>query len=138
MRLLAFPGRVHFSFEGRSQSRATLDVFYVAFIEECRRIEEARGVQFQADRRLDTEAAIMDSCFIDRLRAVVRRLELPDHPIPSGAGHDAAVFANVGVPSAMVFVRNQNGSHNPREGMTMEDFMLGAEVLRLGLLEGAA
>ena len=56
----------------------------------------------------------------------------------SGAGHDAAVFANAGVPSAMVFVRNQNGSHNPHEDMAMDDFLAGADVLRLALLEGAA
>ena len=40
---------------------------------------------------------------------------LPDEPIPSGAGHAAAVFANAGIPSAMIFVRNENGSHNPFE-----------------------
>jgi len=40
-------------------------------------------------------------------------LGLPDEEIPSGAGHDAAVFANEGIPSAMIFVRNENGSHNP-------------------------
>ena len=49
--------------------------------------------------------------------------------IPSGAGHDAALFANGGVPSAMVFVRNQNGSHNPHEAMELADFMLGTQVM---------
>ena len=34
----------------------------------------------------------------------------------SGAGHDAAVFAKVGMPTAMIFVRNEHGSHNPDEG----------------------
>jgi N-carbamoyl-L-amino-acid hydrolase len=62
----------------------------------------------------------------------------PDEPMASGAGHDAAVFANAGVPSAMIFVRNQNGSHNPHEAMDMEDFMIGASVLRQALMEGAA
>jgi len=53
--------------------------------------------------------------------------------MPSGAGHDAAVFAKVGVPSAMIFVRNHNGSHNPDEAMSLEDFAIGARAL-LGLL----
>ena len=42
--------------------------------------------------------------------------------IASGAGHDAGDFASAGVPSAMIFVRNQNGSHNPREAMQFGDF----------------
>jgi N-carbamoyl-L-amino-acid hydrolase len=80
----------------------------------------------------------MDTVWVDRLRAAIQSLGLPDEPMASGAGHDAAVFANAGVPSAMVFVRNQNGSHNPREGMEMDDFLAGAEVLRQALVDGAA
>jgi N-carbamoyl-L-amino-acid hydrolase len=62
---------------------------------------------------------------------------LPDEPIPSGAGHDAAVFANAGVPSAMIFVRNEHGSHNPEEAMAMDDFLRGAELMRLALRDAA-
>ena len=97
-----------------------------------------RGVRFEIDRGLDTAPAVMDTVWVERLRAAIRQLGLPDEPMASGAGHDAAVFANAGVPSAMVFVRNQNGSHNPREGMGMDDFLAGSEVLRLAMLEGVA
>ena len=131
------PGRLRFSFEARSQSEATLEAFHALFEEECRRIEEERGVRFVAERRLDTAPAVMDPGWVGRLRGILRRLGLPDEPMASGAGHDAAVFANAGVPSAMIFVRNEHGSHNPREAMGMEDFMAGAEVLRLALTEGA-
>jgi N-carbamoyl-L-amino-acid hydrolase len=132
------PGAVRFSFEARSQSQGTLDAFHALFEDECRRLEEERGVRFLIDRRLDTPPAVMDAGWIERMRVCVRSMGLPDEPMASGAGHDAAVFANAGVPSAMVFVRNQNGSHNPDEGMDMDDFMIGAEVLRLALLKGAA
>ena len=50
--------------------------------------------------------------------------------IPSGAGHDAAVFANAGVPTGMIFIRNQNGSHNPKEDMDINDFMAGLRILQ--------
>ena len=53
----------------------------------------------------------------------------------SGAGHDAATFVAQGVPSALVFVRNQNGSHNPDEAMTMRDFMRATDLLAACLLE---
>ncbi|MEQ9248035.1 MAG: M20/M25/M40 family metallo-hydrolase, partial [Nitratireductor sp.] len=49
--------------------------------------------------------------------------------MPSGGGHDAAVFAGAGVPAAMVFVRNRNGSHNPQEAMEIDDFLAGVDIL---------
>jgi N-carbamoyl-L-amino-acid hydrolase len=56
-------------------------------------------------------------------------LNIPYIQMASGAGHDAAVFAAAGVPTAMVFVRNQNGSHNPDESMCMDDFELAVRVI---------
>ena len=53
--------------------------------------------------------------------------------LPSGAGHDAAVFANNGIPSAMIFIRNDHGSHNPKEAMEIDDFLRGVEVLHHAL-----
>ena len=76
--------------------------------------------------------------WVGRLRAAARALGLPDEEIPSGAGHDAAVFANEGIPSAMVFVRNEHGSHNPEEAMEMEDFVAGVAVMRAALKEAVA
>jgi N-carbamoyl-L-amino-acid hydrolase len=55
--------------------------------------------------------------------------------LPSGAGHDAADFAACGVPSAMVFVRNDRGSHNPDEAMAIEDFAQGVRVLGWQLMQ---
>lgn len=77
----------------------------------------------------------MDPVWVERLRAAARSLGLPDEQIPSGAGHDAAVFANAGIPSAMIFVRNENGSHNPYEDMKISDFMAGVAVMRQVLAE---
>ena len=80
----------------------------------------------------------MDERLIERLRANLRAAGQTDEPIPSGAGHDAAVFANAGIPSGMIFVRNANGSHNPGEAMEMGDFGIGAEILARTLRELAA
>ena len=65
----------------------------------------------------------------DLLLKVCASQGTPCEAIPSGAGHDSAMFANAGIPSAMIFVRNQNGSHNPAEAMDLDDFMLGAAAL---------
>jgi N-carbamoyl-L-amino-acid hydrolase len=53
--------------------------------------------------------------------------------LASGAGHDAAMFAHVGIPTAMLFIRNRHGSHNPREHMSLEDFVLASRVLMRAL-----
>jgi N-carbamoyl-L-amino-acid hydrolase len=70
-----------------------------------------------------------------RLRA--RLMSLLERPfeMASGAGHDAAVFAKVGIPSAMIFVRNENGSHNADEAMSLDDFAVGARALLALLMD---
>jgi beta-ureidopropionase / N-carbamoyl-L-amino-acid hydrolase len=132
------PGKLRFSFELRSQSKETLEAFYDLFLSECRLVGEERGVQFKLDRRLESSPATMDPGWVARLRTAARTLGLPDEEIPSGAGHDAAVFANEGIPSAMIFVRNENGSHNPDEAMTIDDFASGVAVMQAALKEAAA
>jgi N-carbamoyl-L-amino-acid hydrolase len=124
------PGKARFSFEARSQSQATLDAYFAVFQAECRAVGAEKSVRFDPGPRLDTAPAVMDPALVGHIRAAIRALGLPDAPMPSGAGHDSAVFENAGVPSAMVFVRNAHGSHNPDEAMAIEDFMLGVEVLR--------
>lgn len=129
------PGTVRFSFEVRSQSRETLEAFYDIFRSECAMIAEERGVTFGFDRRLETDPAVLDSGWIARLSAAADRIGVPAEEIPSGAGHDAAVFANAGIPSAMIFVRNEHGSHNPHEAMAMDDFVAGVAVMRAAIRE---
>jgi beta-ureidopropionase / N-carbamoyl-L-amino-acid hydrolase len=65
------------------------------------------------------------------LRAELEARGLPVVELPSGAGHDAAVLAAAGVPTAMLFVRSLNGgvSHSPDELSSPEDIELAADVL---------
>ena len=129
------PGEVSFSLELRSQSNRTLEGFYALLREECRRIGAERGVAFDFDRRVDAPPAEMDGAWIDRLLDLSGRLGLPARTVASGAGHDAAQFCQAGIPSAMIFVRNEHGSHNPREAMAMDDFMKGCDLLYCALTD---
>ncbi|HWK95496.1 MAG TPA: Zn-dependent hydrolase [Pseudolabrys sp.] len=131
------PGKLRFSFEVRSQSKDTLDAFYDLFLSETGLISEERGVEFKLDRLVESEPATMDKGWVDRLKYHAKALGLPSEEIPSGAGHDAAVFANAGVPSAMIFVRNEHGSHNPAEAMDLDDFTAGIAVMRAAIKEAA-
>jgi beta-ureidopropionase / N-carbamoyl-L-amino-acid hydrolase len=50
--------------------------------------------------------------------------------IPTGAGHDAGVLQQAGIPSAMVFVRNPTGvSHSPAESADLADCLAGVDAL---------
>jgi N-carbamoyl-L-amino-acid hydrolase len=127
--LSRIPGEVYFSFEVRSQSFETLEGFYELFRSECRSVSQLRGVTFEFDERIYSEPAKMDDAIVGRLSNAAQRLGFPAELIPSGAGHDAAVFSNAGVPSGMIFVRNRNGSHNPNEDMAIDDFLRGVELM---------
>ncbi|KAA0980391.1 allantoate amidohydrolase [Pseudomonas sp. ANT_H12B] len=123
------PGEVTFSLEIRSLHQQTLEAFYTLIHAEIRQIEEHRQVRFQFDKRIDTQPAAMHGPWIDSFVRVTREHGWEGVLTPSGAGHDAAVFANAGIPSAMLFIRNQHGSHNPHEAMELDDFIEATEVL---------
>ncbi len=131
------PGEVRFSLEYRSESEQTLADFLELAESEAAEIARERRVRIELGPAVRTPPAVMDP----RLLALAQRLcsegQMPHEVLASGAGHDAAIFANAGVPSAMVFVRNEHGSHNPREAMEMDDFLEGAAVLQAILLHGA-
>lgn len=123
------PGHVTLSLEVRSKSTDSLEGFYQLVQAEIASISRERGVSFQLDRRLLSDPATMDPRITDALAQTCAAQGVAYEVLPSGAGHDASLFANAGIPSGMLFVRNRNGSHNPREAMDMEDFMLGVQVL---------
>jgi acetylornithine deacetylase/succinyl-diaminopimelate desuccinylase-like protein len=76
----------------------------------------------------------------DALRRAVASLGLEPRELPSGAGHDAAIFALAGVPSAMLFVRSDAGgvSHAPEECSGADAVALGVQALEAALRELAA
>jgi N-carbamoyl-L-amino-acid hydrolase len=123
------PGTVEFSFEARSESRETLESFYQLMRSECSSIADERGVRFEFDRRIESAPALMDKRICEAFERACDHMGIRWETVPSGAGHDASLFANAGIPSGMLFIRNEHGSHNPREAMEIDDFMLGVRVL---------
>jgi N-carbamoyl-L-amino-acid hydrolase len=122
-------GETHFVLDVRSVSDATMDAVATEAREAAARIGAAYRVTFELGATSDSPAAVMD----ERLRAsLLGRLDRP-FEMPSGAGHDAAIFAKLGIPTAMIFVRNENGSHNPDEAMTLDDFAVATQAM-IGLL----
>ena len=123
------PGEVSFALEYRSQDTKTLESFSALVRSECDQIGEKRGVAFEMGPPSYTEPATMSPKIVSLLEETCAAQDIPHEIMPSGAGHDSSVFANAGVPSAMIFVRNDKGSHNPNEKMEYADFFLAAQVL---------
>jgi N-carbamoyl-L-amino-acid hydrolase len=113
---------VHFALDIRSMSDAEAS----GFLEYAQRYA---GDTVYWDDIVRTPSAWLDPALRQRALDAATRLGIKTRTMASGAGHDAAVFQQSGVPSGMVFVRNQGGSHNPHEDMNIDDFMLGVEVL---------
>jgi len=130
------PDSIGFSLDIRSQSPETLDQMNALLATEMRQVERDRKVRFVRDKQMRVEPALCDPKLVDALMAAMGRTGLEPFVMPSGGGHDAAVFAAAGVPSAMVFVRNRNGSHNPDEAMDLPDFMAAVDIVHEFLLAG--
>jgi len=118
-------GETRFVLDLRSVSEDTMNTVAAEAQHAAERIGKQYRVSFDLGAATDSPPAVMDA----RLRQ--KLLTLLEQPLemPSGAGHDAAVFAKVGIPSAMILVRNDHGSHNPDEAMTIEDFAVGTRAL---------
>jgi len=124
-------GETRFVLDVRSVSDATMNAIATEARQAAARIGNAYRVSFDLGATSDSPPAVMDA----RLRT--RLMGLLDQPfeMPSGAGHDAVVFAKVGIPTAMIFVRNEQGSHNPDEAMSMDDFEVATRALLRLLLD---
>ena len=122
-------GETRFVLDIRSLSGQTMETVAAAARAAAAEVSAAYRVQIDLGAATDSPAAMLDG----RLRSALMGLLERPFEMASGAGHDAAVFARVGIPSAMIFVRNENGSHNADEAMALEDFAIGTRAL-LGLL----
>jgi N-carbamoyl-L-amino-acid hydrolase len=111
-------GEVSFAVDIRSTSDQVMQDAASELRRAAGAIAAAHHVHFDLGSVSYSPPAAMDM----RLRERLLALSTAPYEMASGAGHDAAIFAKLGIPSAMIFVRNHNGSHNPDEAMDLVDF----------------
>jgi N-carbamoyl-L-amino-acid hydrolase len=126
-------GEVGLCIDVRSHERETLDRMKPFTDGLAREMSEKHGVRFDLGVLTGSEPATMDAGLIAAFDRAATRLGIAHSQMASGAGHDAAVFAGAGIPASMIFVRNQNGSHNPDEAMRMDDFDLAVRLIGEGI-----
>lgn len=96
-----------------------------------------RGLTYEIETDLDTPPTLMDEHLIRILEASAGEQRIPVMKLPSGAAHDAMIMQRL-CPSAMIFVRSQDGlSHCPEEFTSQEDLEQGAQLLLHAVLKTA-
>lgn len=123
------PGQVNFTMDVRHPDEEMLD-------EACRRLAEAirsvaaqRDVEIDIERWMNVAPIAMDSALTDAIEDICLKQELSYRRMPSGAGHDAQIFAAY-CRAAMVFVPSRNGiSHSPLEFTEPQQLEDGVRVL---------
>lgn len=122
----AIPSHVGAWLDARAADEATLE----SVVGEVERAATERGgrdgvaVTMTAESR--TPVTEFDTALRDRVAGVLGGAPL----LPTGAGHDAGILANAGVPTAMLFVRNPTGvSHAPAEHAERSDCLAGVDAL---------
>lgn len=129
--MTSVPGVFSFSVDVRAYDPVVLERLESYFLAEVARIEQERGVRFELGRRASAAVGVMAPAIVSELHAAAEAAGMNVTAIGSPASHDTAAFAAAGVPSAMLFVRNRNGSHNPDEAMEIDDFMKACGLLAL-------
>jgi N-carbamoyl-L-amino-acid hydrolase len=123
------PGELRFTLDVRAYSAEHLRELETQTLAIIRSIEERCGVRFELGNTARAAVGEMDASICDRLETIARELAIPARRLGSPASHDSAAFAAAGVPTAMIFVRNANGSHNPAEAMTIDDFLQATAIM---------
>ena len=121
-------GSARFELDMRSRSRASLDLLHEELERLSAEVAASRRVRIDLGPETGGDACEMDPGMQAALLQAASSLGVPARALPSGGGHDAVAFAQAGVPAGMLFVRNQHGSHTPREAMRTADFAAAAEV----------
>jgi len=127
--LTKVPGQLTLSLDVRAYDKAHLADLEAEVMAIVKRIETERGVRFDLGKRAAADVAPSNPDLMRALTEAASAIGVPTMPLASPASHDTATFTVAGVPSCMLFVRNENGSHNPYEAMDVPDFLDAASVL---------
>jgi N-carbamoyl-L-amino-acid hydrolase len=123
------PGTFNFSLDVRAYDEAVLAELDRQVDAIIAGIEQRRGVHFHRGPKARAAVGQVDQAMKRALEDAAATLGIPVLQLGSPASHDAAAFGAAGVPMGMIFVRNENGSHNPHEAMAIDDFMAGSSLL---------
>jgi N-carbamoyl-L-amino-acid hydrolase len=126
-------GTVDMSLEIRDLDMNKVDRMFRRIEQAAKDIGEETGIGFTFDQYYESPAADSDARIMSATEQVAADLGLSTLRMPSGAGHDAQSFRDIGI-LGMIFVPSLDGiSHAPGEYTSPQQITNGANVL-LGTL----
>ncbi|MDC0610791.1 allantoate amidohydrolase [Vibrio sp.] len=125
------PGDVQFSLDIRCQDQALLDSSCEELLQLFSVIAGRRNVALTAENIYQAKAVPCDMKLQAKWANVIESVTgEPAFYLPSGAGHDAMMMANI-TPVGMLFLRCEKGiSHNPRENVDASDVAITLSCLQ--------
>ncbi|MFL6049101.1 MAG: Zn-dependent hydrolase, partial [Gaiellales bacterium] len=134
------PGRAELFADLRAPDAERLDALVERVTAAAAEAAVAGACTAEAVLRWRYQPVAMDPATAAAVRRAVAGLGLDPVDLPSGAGHDAAIMATAGIPSAMLFVRSDAGgvSHAPEESTGADAIALNVQALESALRELAA
>ncbi|GGE46949.1 Zn-dependent hydrolase [Primorskyibacter flagellatus] len=128
-------GECRFAFNFGSTKQAVIEAGIARLKELMEEVGARKKVRFDLGRQAGSVPQPLDVSVRQALTRAAGDVGQEVMEFPAG-GHDAGIFAKAGIASSLIFVRNQNGSHNPDEAMEYPHFhdatrVYGLTALRL-------
>jgi len=129
------PGRVDFTLDFRSASKDSLRDMETHLPELARDIAATRGLEFSYSVADHTDPVLIPDRLTGMMKEICESEGWSHMTLPSGAGHDAQILAEV-TDSSMIFIPTVDGiSHAPEENILWDDLKTGADLLLQTLLK---
>ncbi len=127
--LTIVPGELEFSLDVRAYDERELASLEEDIVKIAAQAEERYRVRIDLGPRAEAPIGPCSPEISRGFAEAATKLGIDFDRMFSPASHDAAAFAQSGVPIGMIFVRNENGSHNPAEHMEIADLLDGTAVM---------
>ncbi|WP_343116867.1 M20 family metallo-hydrolase [Ostreiculturibacter nitratireducens] len=123
------PQRARLTVDLRNTDGDVLNAATGRLIAEAEELARAAGCEVSHRPLARFAPVAFDPAIVARIEQVAHARQLSVRRMPSGAGHDAQMFAP-NCPTAMIFIPSAGGlSHNIKEFSEEEDVVAGAQVL---------
>lgn len=122
------PGKVSTVIDIRDTDIVRREAILTDLEKKVKKICERRKLSYEFTTKLKANPAHSATDILETMREKSQELGIKTYDMPSGGGHDAQLMAEL-TDMGMIFVRSENGSHNPEEFASVEDIKLGTDLL---------
>jgi acetylornithine deacetylase/succinyl-diaminopimelate desuccinylase-like protein len=126
------PEEIEFRLDIRSNDSSMRSIVLSQIINDFFKISSQFGTQLIVADPIEQTAPVdcLDNDLREKVKECAKRTGVRTYDVPSGAGHDAMIAHQTGIPSAMLFIPCKDGiSHQKDESANTEDILLATKIL---------